>query len=559
MKSGFTKNVLLLVTLVSALSSWPAETAGPQRFKNIVVLLYDGAGSTHTTLSRWYKGAPLAMDSMYLTGFRSYGADSMITDSAPAATAFACGHKASDKQLGVLPDSVTMPGVPAPMDETRGRPVASVLEAARLTGRSTGLVSTSNIQHASPAGYSAHWPDRSNYNEIGEQQVYQWVDVVLGAGKPWLLPASGGGKRTDGQNLVDVLKARGYGFVETRTELEAFSGRRVWGMFADNDMRYEMDRAAFSPSQPSLAEMTSKAIATLRQNPEGFFLFVEGSKVDWASHANDPIGVISDLLAFDDAVKVALDFARASGDTLILCMPDHGNGGMSIGNKATDSTYSKLPLSAVVAPLKKASITGEGVELFMAGDTSESKIKEALAKFGVLDPTPAEIAAVTATKAGSMNYTVGPMISSRASIGWTTAGHTGEDLFLNYWGLNEPLPLLENTDIAKICAAAMGVDLAEITEVLFTPESEFVSRGVATRIDKSDAANPLFVAERGITRVEIPLSTNSMRVYYAGILSETRSLRGIAVQAPKTGKVYVPRQALGVFDWRYRIGQELPD
>jgi alkaline phosphatase len=548
---SWTTRLTILAIAFTVLAPSASDAAAPQRFKNVIVLMYDGAGSTHTTVTRWYKGAPLALDDMYLTAFRTYGADSIITDSAPAATAFACGVKASDKALGVMPDNVTVPGVPVPTDETRGRPVASVLEAARLTGRSTGLVSTSNVQHASPAAYSAHWPDRGNYNEICEQQVYQSIDVVLGAGKPWLLPTTAsGGKRTDGENLVEVLKARGYAFVEDRAALQAFNGKRVWGMFADGDMRYEMDRTAFSPNQPSLAEMTSKAIDVLSQNPEGFFLFVEGSKVDWASHANDPIGVISDMLAYDAAVEAALDFAKANGNTLVLCMADHGNGGMTIGNKKTDATYSKLPLSALVDPLRKATITGEGVELFLAGDKTEAKIKEALDKYGISDPTAVEIAAVAATPAGSMNYTVGPMLSSRSSIGWTTGGHTGEDLFLFFWGLSEPLGLVENTTIAAICAEALGIDLPEITAALFTPESEFVARGATVKVDRTDVNNPVFIAEKGFAKIEIPLSTNVMKVYYAGVLSETRSLRGIAVQAPKTGKVYVPRQALGPFDWR---------
>lgn len=550
----------LAILAIAALCPIAAEATAPQRFKNVIVLMYDGAGSTHTTAARWYKGAPLALDGMHMTAFRTYGADSIITDSAPGATAFACGVKASDKQLGVMPDNVTVPGVPAPTDETKGRPVASVLEAARLTGRSTGLIATSNIQHASPAAYSAHWTDRGNYNEICEQQVYQNVDVVLGAGKPYLLPTSvAGGKRTDGENLVDVLKARGYSFVEDRASLQAFSGRKVWGMFADSDMRYEMDRTAFSPNQPSLADMTSKAIDILGQNPEGFFLFVEGSKVDWASHANDPIGVLSDMLAYDAAVKVALDYAKASGNTLVLCMADHGNGGMTIGNKKTDATYSKLPLSALVDPLRKATITGEGVELFLAGDKTEAKIKEALLKYGISDPTTEEIAAVAATPAGSMNYTVGPMLSSRSSIGWTTGGHTGEDLFLYFWGLSDPLGILENTDIARICAEALGVDLAEITAALFAPESELTATGATVKVNETDATNPVVVIEKGWTRAEIPLSTNVMKVYSGGALVETRALRGIAVRSTKTRKVYVPRQVLGPFDWRYAEPAPLPE
>ena len=104
-------------------------------------------------------------------------------------------------------------------------------------------------------------------------------------------------------------------------------------MFAEDDLAYDFDRPHLAPTQPSLAEMTQKAIEILSRNPKGFFLFVEASKVDWASHGNDPIGVISDLLAFDGAVASALDFAKARPQTLVLAFSDHGNGGMSLGRK----------------------------------------------------------------------------------------------------------------------------------------------------------------------------------------------------------------------------------
>ena len=150
---------------------------------------------------------------------------------------------------------------------------------------------------------------KTYYNEIAEQMVYQNLDVVFGGGKKYLLPESEDGTRVDGENLVDVLKEKGYDFIETRDELIAQKKSKVWGMFASNDMSYEMDRETLHPEQPSLAEMTAKAIELLSQNKKGFFLFVEGSKIDWASHANDPIGVISDMLAYDDAVRVTLEFA----------------------------------------------------------------------------------------------------------------------------------------------------------------------------------------------------------------------------------------------------------
>lgn len=541
---------LMTTFLTTVLAAASALAANPRPFKNVIILMPDGCGSPQMTLARWFKGAPLSLDRMNLAGVRTWSADSLITDSAPAATAFACGYKTSDKFIGMLPDNVTMPGVPAPTPETKARPIASVLEGAKLHGKATGLVATSQIQHASPAGFSAHVPNRSEYNEIAEQQVYLGIDVVLGGGKQYLLPQSAGGTRTDGENLIDVLKARGYTFVETKDEMKAATGPRLWGAFAKDDMAYDWDRPAVAPTQPSLAEMTAKAIEVLSQNPLGFFLFVEGSKIDWADHANDPAGVLSDLLAFDDAVGVALDYARDHGNTLVLAFPDHNTGGLSIGSKATDSTYSKLPLSALVTPLKASTITGEGVAKVLAGDRTEPKIKEALARYGIPNPTAEEVAAVASAKDGDMNYVVGPMLSRRSAIAWTTLGHSGEDLFLYHWGLDEPMGMLDNTDIAHLCAAAMGFDLDEVTEVLFVrADHAFAEAGATLTVNATDPANKVLVARRGWLKLEIPVSKSLMTVTYPGGLAETRHLKGVVVYNSKTDKYFVPKSALAPLVW----------
>lgn len=513
--------------------------------KNVIILMTDGTSSTHATLARWYKGSNLALDEMSVSAVRTYCSNSIITDSAPAATAFATGHKSEDKFIGVLPSKVTIPGVEQIAEDLKYKPVATVLEGARITGRSTGIIATSNIQHASPAAYSSHWYARSNYNEIAEQQVYENIDVVFGAGKKYLLPKSEGGERTDGENLISVLKSNGYSFIETRDEmLQLENTSKVWGMFSQNDMAYEFDRPTLHPEQPSLGEMTQKAIDILSKNPNGFFLFVEASKVDWASHANDPVGVISDILAFDDAAKIALDFAKQHPDTVVFAFSDHGNGGMTIGNKSTDKTYSSTPLESLITPLKKASLTGEGLEAMLADDLTESNIKKKVAQYyGIEDLTPEEIESIQTSTKGSLNYVVGPMISNRSLIGWTTNGHTGEDLFFYYYGLNTPLRILENTEIALGSAWLMGFTLTEIDDRLFVDSEElFKSIGASVHIDSDNADNMSLIVEKEDKRATIPFSKNIMEIG-----NSKCEMEGITVYAEKTGKVYIPRQALNIF------------
>ncbi len=516
--------------------------------KNVIVLMTDGTGSTHTTITRWYKGESLALDEMYLSGKRTYGADSIITDSAPAATAFATGFKTSDKFVGVLPKEVTIPTLPPIPEDLKYKPIASVLEGAKVKGKTVGLVATSNIQHASPAGYSAHWPERGNYNEIAKQQVYLDIDVVFGGGKQYLLPTTQGGRRTDGLNLVDVLKTRGYQFLEDRTAMLNFKGKKVWGLFANDAMAYEFDRRELRPEEPSLAEMTQKAIEILSQNRKGFFLFVEASKVDWASHANDPIGVISDILAFDEAVKAALDFAKKDGETLVLAFSDHGNGGMSLGNKKTDNTYSELRVGPLVNPLKRAKLTGEGIEAMLMDDKSEGNIKRVMEDwYGINDLTNEEIMAIKNAPKGSMNYVVGPMISNRSTIGWTTNGHTGEDLFLYYFGYPKPMRILENTEIAHLCAKFLGFHLSLIDDRLFVKADQaFGPLGATVEIDKNPGW-PALVVKGPKKEARLPLSTDLFQCG-DGPYWEMEGITVLAAPGNSTyERVYVPHEAVNLF------------
>ena len=474
--------------------------------KNIIVLIPDGMSTSGMTLTRWYNayndatGAidtrkSLALDEMASGHIRTWwlnkGVVGAITDSAPAGTAIATGVKTNNKFIGVTDQSV---------------PVATILEAAKLKGKSTGLVSTSQVMHATPAAFSSHYPDRSKEDIIAEQQVYNNVDVVLGAGSNRLT------ERGDNENLVSVLKAKGYQYVTRGSELKGLTGK-TWGMFAPSTtsaMRHEMDRLELKPEEPSLADMTKAAIGVLSQNKKGFFLMVEGSKVDWAAHANDPIGIISDVNAFDRAVKVALDFAKKDGKTMVFALTDHGNGGISIGDTNTTKGYDSAPLSRFIAPLKKARLTGEGLEAKFNADRSNAK--QVMAGFyGINDLTAEEEAAIKATEKGKMNYTVGPMISKRANIGWTTGGHTGEDVTLyTYLPGNERITgTIDNTDIGKISASVWGIDLNKTTKELYNnAKTAFEAKGASVKVDNSDANNPKMIVTKGGNTLIIPENKN---------------------------------------------------
>jgi alkaline phosphatase len=515
--------------------------------KNIIFLLSDGAANEAWPLSRWVKGERLASDDILSGAIRTYGADSIITDSAPGSTSYATGQKGTDKGIAVYPWNVTITGVD--FEPTRQYvPLATTLEGARLTGRATGVVATSNVQHATPADFTAHTHDRNNYNEIGEQQVYQNIDVVLSGGEKYLLPMGvGSGVRTDKENLVEVIKAKGYAYVTNREQMLAASGQKIFGMFAKDAMAYDIDRDTFAPGEPSLAEMTAKALDVLsgssKGRKQGFFLFVEGSKIDWAAHANDPAGVASELIAYDNAVKVALEFAKADGSTLVISVADHTTGGLSIGVRS-DPEYSTTDDDFVVVPLRKAMLTGEGMGRLIEKDTSEASIKALFAeRWGITDIASGEIASIRKSSRGvALQNILVSMLSRRARVGWTTNGHTGGDPYLFSYGPGRISGLWENSDIGKYMANKLGFTFPEINKRLFVEASAaFRAAGLSSIIDRSDATNPVLVVSKGEAKARLPLAKN--QVWVNGKIIE---LEGIVVLAEKLDKVFLPAQAVEV-------------
>lgn len=503
--------------------------------KNVILLIPDGMSMGGLTLARWYHGGTeLNLDDMASGLVRTYSSDAPIADSAPAGTAMATGFKSHTGFVGVLPNENTMPGM-TPLDpDDKRKPVASILEAAQLDGKATGIIATSEIMHATPADFSAHDPSRKNYDSISEQQVYQDMNVVIGSGSKYFTSDV----RGDKEDLISVIENK-YQYADTPEEFNKITNGNLWAMFAPVAMAYDFDRDP--AKEPSLAEMTDKAIKLLSQDEDGFFLMVEGSKIDWAAHANDPIGIISDILAFDEAVGVALDFAKADGNTVVISVTDHGNSGITIGNGSTDSSYDKTPLASFIDPLKRAALTGEGIEKKL--NEERSNIADVMKTYyGISDLTAEEIKEIKETEEDSMNYTVGPMIAKRANIGFTTTGHTGEDVALYVYapeGVDQLTGTVENTDIAVYMEKAMGLDLSKTTDALFVKaRTAFESKGATVEYDnKTDSKNPVLIVKKDDVVVKMPINKN---IAYVNDVPTT--LDGVVIFNGIS--IYVPQSAI---------------
>ncbi len=307
--------------------------------KNVILLIGDGMGFPQLTLARidksgenlsQYASVELFMDGMEQTGYVSiFSANSFVTDSAPAATAMATGQKTNNGVIGQ--DATAIQG------KKDGKNLTTILELAEKAGLSTGLITTTRITHATPAAFYAHVDNRDNESEIADQLLKSKADVILGGGLQYFIGkndtdhAGKMGKRNDDRNLLADFASHGYVFVENGTafqKLDANKTEKLLGLFESSHMQYEMERTSSEEMDPSLAMMTEKALAILSKNPKGFFLMVEGGRIDHAGHERNLSKIMADTLAFDEAVKVALDSASLSNDTLVIVTADHECGGL---------------------------------------------------------------------------------------------------------------------------------------------------------------------------------------------------------------------------------------
>ena len=539
---------ILALALVAACCrpSVAAETKpdAQPRARNVIVLIVDGCGAEAYTLARWFQGGPLAADAIRTGAVKTFIADSVVADSAPAGSAYATGVRTCDNFISVGPKKETLSVLPTPPEELRYRPLATVLEGARLLGKSTGIVVTCRVTHATPAAFMAHVPDRQEENDIMEQVVHQNVDVVFGGGLGHLLPKSAGGKRADGKNLAGVLTRRGYRIVKTRQELAACDRARVFGLFAASHMAAEIDRQEFAPSEPTLEEMTRKAVELLSKNPKGFFLMVEGSQVDWAAHANDPAHLLSDLLMFDRAVAAALEFARQDGHTLVIVTSDHSTGGLSIGNYATSKTYSQMKLEDLLGPLRNMKLSAPAMWKKLGDDKTPENVRRVVKRYWGLEITgddARQILAVAEKEKGSPHNAFGRVLcATHTVLGWSSHGHTGGDVPLGAFGPGRPVGLLDGPEIGRLTAAALGLDLRQLNRRLFVEPAEALP-GAKVSLDTHEEHNPVVRIEAAGKTARLPVNKNLLLLD-----GRTIELEGVVVYAPDTKKIYVPVQAVRI-------------
>ncbi|MFQ2347022.1 MULTISPECIES: alkaline phosphatase [Aeromonas] len=357
---------LVSTALLAALGG--AAQAQASDAKNVILFIGDGMGPTVLTATRLYKvGEEGNLEIMKLARsarIKTFSNDAQTTDSAPSMAAYTTGVKMNNEVIAMSSDTKAV----APSKDVNGnkginnctsdngKPVPTILELAKAAGKSVGAVTTTELTHATPAATYSHICHRDAAYAIAEQAVPggagfntalgDGVDVLMGGGANHWTPynsTSNKGGRADGRDLTAELTAQGYHYVTTKDDLAGVNSGKVLGLFsAKSHLDYELDRVAkgAASTQPSLSEMTAKAIDLLSQNSQGYFLMVEGGRIDHALHGTNAKRSLTDAVALDEAVKTALGKVDLK-DTLIVVTADHDhtmtiNGYSAKGNKVLD-------------------------------------------------------------------------------------------------------------------------------------------------------------------------------------------------------------------------------
>ncbi|NDV70052.1 alkaline phosphatase [Dysgonomonas sp. 25] len=517
--------------------------------KNVILMIPDGTSIGVVSAARWYKkynkmGEALNLDPYMCGTVITFSSNAPIGDSAPTTAAYMTGMPQQSGNVSIYPlaDPENDMGE---VDPTMAyQPLLTILEGARLVkNKATGLVVTSEFPHATPADCAAHYYSRGKYEYIASQMAYQHLDVVFG-----------GGNRLMTEDIKQQLRNTGTTYL--KNDIEAFRNHKegkLWALFAQMSLPYDLDRNA--DTIPSLEEMTRKAIDLLSQNENGFFLMVEGSKVDWTAHSNDAIGCITELLAFDDAVGAAVEFAKENGNTAIVILPDHGNSGFTIGRHDLKN-YDRAGLDKLFGNVSKYKKTASGLERILLKEKPEN-FKAVIKQYTDIDITDEELAALLNSKnykyenymkvgeTPNMTATLVNIMNKRTYFGFTTGGHTGEEVFLAAYhpqgAENLPIGVNNNVDIHEYMVDLLGIKthFRTLTEQTFAKHTN-VLKGVNYTISKEKGTNfPMLVIKKGKNTLEVPAFKS-----VAYLNKKQIDIASVTIYIDKNDTFYIPANIL---------------
>lgn len=397
MRANAIPRTLYVVCVAIWVATVPAGAA-----KNIILLIGDGMGYQHVNAGSYYlTGAAgnLCFEPFYRCPVKTRSLNSTITDSAAAGTAIATGYKVNNGVVSQAPD---------------GTPYETILERAKTMGKRTGLVTTVPITHATPAAFGAHEPSRNNYINIGNDYLNSSrPEIIFGAGDP-----NKGGSSYFSASQVSTAQALGYQVAYNYTQMAALNPQtvsRALGLFAGSEMTYEYDRLP-SNTEPHLSEMTAKALEVMEMDPDGFFLMVEGGKIDYASHGNHIQRTTREVVEFQNAVQIALNWMQGRSDTLMIVTADHETGGLTafnqgIGNYPT-ATWSSTDHTAADVPIYLTGADAYLIEGFVQSGKIDNTDVYRIMRASLDTPAPSSLGQIRNAADGTRVSLVGKVVTA---------------------------------------------------------------------------------------------------------------------------------------------------
>lgn len=443
MNKHFLKVFAVIVCVLFALSL----SAADKRVKYVFLFIGDGMSTPQRMIAEEFsiklgKGK-LEINHMPFHGTtRTVSASSLVTDSAAAATAIACGVKTTNGKLGVDPQN---------------KRLESVAEVAKKKGKKVGIITSVTINHATPGGFYAHQASRSAYYKIGLDLIASNFDYFGGGGM------SAADKKKDPAykgNLYELAKKAGYKVVFGRKGFDSVTAndKKVWAVGTKGALPYNITG---NKDVPTLADFTRQGIQVL-DNPNGFFMMVEGGAIDWAGHANVAAENLHEVLGFNEAVKVAMEFAKKHpDDTLIVVTGDHETGGMTMGFAGSGYnlwverlTHQKMSLGDFHVLIKEKQKKNPALTFddIKADITKNFGLKFTDDKKDPMRVNSKQLESLKkGFKSGKLAQALKKLINDKAGIGWTSGSHTALPVLTTSQGKNAEVfkGMIDNTDIAK--------------------------------------------------------------------------------------------------------------
>ncbi len=431
-----------------------------KKAKNIILMVSDGMSSGTLNMTDLYLNRKTGTGSNWIELYKNNrvsralmdtaSASSIVTDSAAASSSWGSGFRVKNGVLNVGTD---------------GQEYLPIWQKFKKAGKMAGCVTTVPITHATPAGFCINSQSRNSQDDIAEQYLEQRFDVMMGGGQKYFDSE----ERKDKKDMFSAYKSKGYQVVKTRSEMiKASNDKPILGVFSEDALPYSVDRNSDEKLQnsiPTLAEMTQKAIDRMKDHANGFVLQVEAGKVDWAAHANDVSGLLYDQVAFDEAIKVAIDFAEKDKNTLVIITTDHGNAnpGIIYGKNANANfdTIQKYKhtnewILNNIHPTSTLSQVKETIDFANGSRISDEDAKTVLSYYDGLHKE----------EGGLYNYKKLPfqafseMQKKSNSVGWISMDHSADFVELAIFGPGSELlkPFIKNTDLHYLMLQAAEVE-----------------------------------------------------------------------------------------------------